>query len=73
MARAAAWRKWLESMTGEVPRRPDVPVSPAHKPPVKGQGRRGGAGKAAWGSPRIGDGSSVGVPEPKGAGKDKTC
>ena len=22
--RAAAWRKWLEFMTGEVPRRPDV-------------------------------------------------
>ena len=45
--RAAAWRKWYRAMTGECSAPSPRGVSPAYKPPVKGQGRRGDAGKAS--------------------------
>jgi len=45
--RAAAWRKGYRAMTGECSAPSPRGVSPAYKPPVKRQGRRGDAGKVS--------------------------
>jgi hypothetical protein len=47
VVRACAWRKRCRAMTGESPAPSPRGATPAYKPPVKGQGLRGVAQKAA--------------------------
>jgi hypothetical protein len=50
---AAAWRKWSETMTGEVPRRPTF-GKPHYKSPTKRCWQRGGEEKAALAASSLG-------------------